>query len=175
MYAIYIYIYVGLLLIFERSNPYQETPQTTWLALPFSCAHHNVCFTLWVLCTWPRSLPMSTLKTSCHLEVVFFKAAIISGIYLLVKCGHARRHISFVYVCISIFHKMSHLASRSWRWRSLQVANGARPGPGRMASGRPKVPPCLERIGHIDPWLIQSHLLLHRLDQYKGKLNKESF
>ena len=41
MYGIYIHIYVGLLLIFERSNPYQETPQATWLALPTSASSHQ--------------------------------------------------------------------------------------------------------------------------------------
>ena len=50
-----------------------------------------------------QSLNCHTSRTSCHLELAFFKEAIVSGVYLLVKCGHARRHIHLLCVGLYIY------------------------------------------------------------------------
>ena len=45
----------------------------------------------------PPPHPAATLR------LFFFNEAIVSGVYLLVKCGHARRHIHLLCVRVYIY------------------------------------------------------------------------
>ncbi len=60
----------GLLLTLERSNPYQETPQATWLALPTCASSHHTVYSMHIDVCCPYICPSLFLH---ELHQPFFK------------------------------------------------------------------------------------------------------